>query len=199
LAYIQFLGQREPSPAQSIWLIFLVRIEASGAQLLADCGLFQGKKEWRERNWHSLPVPAEDIDGLLLTHAHIDHCGWIPRLVKQGFRGAIYATQATIDLCRILLPDSGHLQEQDAAYHNKRKSSRHHPALPLYTAQEAEVCLRYFPPIAFDHSEQISPDVSFRFVHAAHILASAKAEITISGYRGNRPVRLLFAGDIGRI
>jgi hypothetical protein len=105
----------------------------SGLQVLVDCGLFQGPKEWRERNWRDTPVPAKEIDAVILTHAHLDHCGWIPRLVKEGFRGAIYATPPTIDLCGIILPDSGHLQEEDARFYNKTKKSKHDPALPLYT------------------------------------------------------------------
>ena len=93
--------------------------------MLIDCGLFQGQKEWREKNWQDLPIPANAIDAVILTHAHLDHSGWIPRLVKQGFHGPIYATPATIDLCGILLPDSGHLQEEDAAFYNKMKASKH--------------------------------------------------------------------------
>ena len=101
----------------------------AGLQVLVDCGLFQGQKEWRERNWQDLPVPAATIDAVILTHAHLDHSGWIPRLVKQGFHGPIYATPPTIDLCGILLPDSGHLQEEDAEFYNKTQASKHHPAL----------------------------------------------------------------------
>ena len=117
--------------------------------MLVDCGLFQGQKEWRERNWQDLPIPAREIDAVILTHAHLDHCGWIPRLVKQGFHGPIYATPATIDLCSILLPDSGHLQEEDAAFHNKTQACKHHPALPLYTEEEAQQCMTLFRPINF--------------------------------------------------
>jgi metallo-beta-lactamase family protein len=106
---------------------------------LIDCGLFQGQKEWRERNWQDTPVPAREIDAVILTHAHLDHCGWIPRLVKEGFRGPIYATQPTIDLCSVVLPDSGHLQEEDAAFYNKRKVSKHDPALPLYTLKKRRI------------------------------------------------------------
>jgi metallo-beta-lactamase family protein len=166
--------------------------------VLVDCGLFQGKKEWRERNWHGLPLPAKDIDALILTHAHLDHCGWIPRLVTQGFRGPIYATPATVDLCGVLLPDSGHLQEEDAAFHNKFKTSKHDPALPLYTEAEAMECLQYFQPVAFGQEKAISPELSFRFVHAAHILGSSMAEITLRSNPAG-PMRLLFTGDIGRV
>src|SRR5262249_23404865 len=180
LAHIQFLGAAGTVTGSK----HLISLASPGSgnyklELLVDCGLFQGKKEWRERHWPRLPLEAGKIRGVILTHAHLDHCGWIPRLVKQGFRGPIYATQATIDLCRILLPDSGHLQEEDAAFHNQRKSSRHHPALPLYTAKEAEACLKYFQPVAFEKCEQICAELSFRFVRAAHILGSAMAEITL--------------------
>ncbi len=171
--------------------------DKAGLQVLIDCGLFQGQKEWRERNWQPLPVPPREIDAVILTHAHLDHCGWIPRLVKEGFRGAIYATPATVDLCGILLPDSGHLQEEDAAFHNKRKSSRHTPALPLYTVAEAEQSLRSFRAVPMGQTVDISPQLSFRFVPAAHILGSSMAQITLLD--NGRAVRLLFTGDIGRV
>lgn len=168
-----------------------------GIQVLIDCGMFQGQKEWREKNWRDTPIPAREIDAVILTHAHLDHSGWIPRLVKEGFRGRIYATPSTVDLCGILLPDSGHLQEEDAAFHNKRKSSKHEPALPLYTLAEAEESLQHFTPVDFGESKQLSPELSFRFVAAAHILGSAMAEVTL---RTNGSTRtLLFTGDIGRV
>lgn len=168
-----------------------------GFQVLVDCGLFQGQKEWRERNWTELPIPNKEVDAVILTHAHLDHSGWIPRLVKEGFRGPIYATPATIDLCSILLPDSGHLQEEDAAFANKRKSSRHSPALPLYTFEEAQQCLSQFQPIDFDTVKQLRPDFSFKFVSAAHIVGSSMVEITLK--LDGQSKRLLFTGDIGRV
>jgi len=148
LPYIQFLGAAG-TVTGSKHLINTSQNEGGkdGFQVLIDCGLFQGQKEWRERNWQDTPVPAKEIDAIILTHAHMDHAGYIPRLVKQGFRGAIYATQATIDLCSILLPDSGHLQEEDAAFYNKTHTSKHTPALPLYTMQEAQDSMQYFKPI----------------------------------------------------
>ena len=164
---------------------------------LIDCGLFQGPKEWRERNWQDLPIPAREIDAVVLTHAHLDHCGWIPRLVKQGFRGPIYATPPTIDLCGILLPDSGHLQEEDAAFYNKRKTSKHDPALPLYTFEEAQECLQYFRAVQFGEDQQLCPEASFRFVRAAHILGSSMVELTLKLDGTSR--RLLFTGDVGRV
>ncbi|MGA8541708.1 MAG: MBL fold metallo-hydrolase, partial [Terriglobales bacterium] len=157
----------------------------------------QGQKEWRERNWQNLPVAAHEIDAVILTHAHLDHCGWIPRLVKQGFRGPIYATQPTIDLCSVVLPDSGHLQEEDAAYYNKRKASKHDPALPLYTLKEAQDCQRLFKAVAIEQTTQLSPELVFRFVRAAHILGSCMAEVTLQ--TNGRSRQLLFTGDIGRV
>jgi len=143
-----------------------------GFQVLIDCGLFQGPKEWRERNWQDTPVPARAIDAVILTHAHLDHCGWIPRLVKEGFTGPIYATPATVDLCSILLPDSGHLQEEEAAFHNKHKTSKHKPALPLYTMQQAQQSLQRLKTVDFAETRQLCPELTFRFVHSAHILGA---------------------------
>ncbi len=169
----------------------------TGFQLLVDCGLFQGPKEWRLKNWTDLPVPARQIHAVILTHAHLDHCGWIPRLYKEGFQGPVYATPATVDLCGIVLPDSGYLQEEDAAFHNQQQSSKHTPALPLYTMEEARQSLARFRPVPFGESVQLAPELSFRFVRAAHILGSAMAEITLS--TNGRRRQLLFTGDIGRV
>ena len=168
-----------------------------GFQLLVDCGMFQGQKEWRERNWKDTPVPAREIDAVILTHAHLDHTGWVPRLVKEGFNGPIYATPATVDLCSVILPDSGHLQEEDAAFHNKMKSSKHDPALPLYTMQEALDCMKLFKPVDFEQTLQLSPELSFRYVHAAHILGSSMVELTLKQDGASK--RMLFTGDIGRV
>src|SRR6266496_221365 len=145
LPYIQFLGAAGTVTGSKHLINTSSDLNGKdGFQVLVDCGLFQGPKEWRERNWQDTPVPARDIDAVILTHAHLDHCGWIPRLVKEGFRGQIYATPATIDLCGIILPDSGHLQEEDAEFYNRHKKSKHDPALPLYTEEEAQNCLQYF-------------------------------------------------------
>ncbi len=198
MAYIQFLGAAG-TVTGSKHLINTTDDSTGrdGFQVLIDCGLFQGPKEWRERNWQEPPIPAQQIDAVILTHAHLDHSGWIPRLVKEGYSGPIYATPPTIDLCSILLPDSGHLQEEDAAFHNKRKSSKHTPALPLYTFEEAQACLPQFKPVQFDDSKQLRPGVSFRFVRAAHILGSAMVEFTLSD--SGRSRKLLFTGDVGRV
>jgi len=198
LAYIQFLGAAGTVTGSKHLLNAGSDSNGeSGFQALIDCGMFQGPKEWRERNWQDTPVPARQIDAVVLTHAHLDHCGWIPRLVKEGFRGPIYATPATIDLCGILLPDSGHLQEEDAAFYNKFKKSKHDPALPLYTLAEAQGSLQYFRAVPFGETKQLCPEISFRFVRAAHILGSSMVELTLRSDGQTR--RLLFTGDIGRV
>ncbi|MGB9234834.1 MAG: MBL fold metallo-hydrolase [Terriglobales bacterium] len=198
MPYIQFLGAAGTVTGSKH--LINTTYDSSGKQgfqVLIDCGLFQGQKEWRERNWQDTPVPAREIDAVVLTHAHLDHCGWIPRLVKEGFRGPIYATQPTIDLCSVVLPDSGHLQEEDAAFHNKKGTSKHTPALPLYTLGEAQECLQHFKPAEVERTVQLCPELSFRFVRAAHILGSCMAEITLE--TNGRIARLLFTGDVGRV
>ncbi|MCI0352210.1 MAG: MBL fold metallo-hydrolase [Acidobacteriales bacterium] len=198
MAYIQFLGAAG-TVTGSKHLINLSG-DTSGrdcCQVLIDCGLFQGKKEWRERNWQPSPIPPREIEAVILTHAHLDHSGWIPRLVKEGFRGPIYATPPTIDLCGVLLPDSGHLQEEDAAFYNRKGSSKHKPALPLYTEEEAEQSLQHFRPVEYEKTVQLRPGFSFRFVRAAHILGSCLVEISIE--QGDKQRALLFTGDIGRV
>lgn len=198
VSYIQFLGAAGVVTG-SKHLINTAVDEGgkAGFQVLVDCGLFQGQKEWREHNWQDLPIPAREIDAVILTHAHLDHSGWIPRLVKQGFTGPVYATPATIDLCGILLPDSGHLQEEDAAYYNKTRSSKHTPALPLYTMQEAQECLSLFKPVNQEEALKLSDELTFRFVRAAHILGSSMAEIALT--TNGKASKLLFTGDIGRV
>ena len=197
LAYIQFLGAAGTVTGSKHLINTGDPSGKSGFQVLIDCGLFQGPKEWRERNWRDTPVPAKEIDAVILTHAHLDHCGWIPRLVKEGFRGPIYATPPTIDLCGIILPDSGHLQEEDARYYNKTRKSKHDPALALYTFDEAQDSLQYFKPVQVEQDVRLSPEISFRFVRAAHILGSCMAEVSVQINGASR--RLLFTGDIGRV
>jgi len=198
LAYIQFLGAAGTvTGSKHLINSGTDSTGKDGFQALIDCGMFQGLKEWRERNWQDTPVPAREIDAVVLTHAHLDHCGWIPRLVREGFRGPIYATQPTIDLCGIILPDSGHLQEEDADFYNKVKKSKHDPALPLYTLAEAQASLQYFRPVQFGEVKQLCPQMSFRFVRAAHILGSSMVELTLQ--TNGRSRRLLFTGDIGRV
>ena len=197
LAYIQFLGAAGTVTGSKHLINTGDASGKNGFQVLIDCGLFQGPKDWREKNWSDTPVPAKEIDAVILTHAHLDHCGWIPRLVKEGFHGPIYATAPTIDLCGIILPDSGHLQEEDANFYNKKKKSKHEPALPLYTFEEAQKSLQYFKPVQVGPMVQLSPEISFRFVRAAHILGSCMAEVSLS--TNGHTSRLLFTGDIGRV
>ena len=197
MSYIQFLGAAGVVTGSKHLINTSDETGKQGIQVLVDCGLFQGQKEWRERNWQDLPIPAREIDAVILTHAHLDHSGWIPRLVKQGFHGPIFATPATIDLCGILLPDSGHLQEEDAEFYNKTRASKHHPALPLYTMEEAQQCLTLFRPVEIGQLKQLSGQLSFQFVRAAHILGSSMAEITLNA--DGKTSKLLFTGDIGRV
>lgn len=168
-------------------------LEHGGKKYLIDCGLFQGSKELRSRNWDGLPVAPNAIDAVILTHAHIDHSGYIPKLVKAGFRGPIYCTDATFDLCKILLPDSGHLQEDDAAEANRYGWTKHHPALPLYTEDDARESLQYFRPLSFGAPHGLTDELSFTFHRAGHILGAAFVRIT-DGYTS-----VLFSGDIGRL
>ena len=130
-------------------------IEHDGFRMLVDCGLFQGLKELRLRNWQSPPVVPSEIDAVVLTHAHLDHTGYVPVLARMGFRGAVHATPATCDLSGILLPDSGHIQEEDARYANFKGYSKHRPALPLYTEEEARRSLPLFRPLPFDQTLEV--------------------------------------------
>ena len=164
----------------------------AGGNVLVDCGLFQGYKQLRLRNWAALPVAAASISAVVLTHAHIDHSGYLPLLVKQGFRGTVYCTQATLELCAILLPDSGHLQEEEAAYANRHAFSKHQPALPLYTRDDALHCLKQFHAVAFAHAFEPVSGLRVSLWPSGHMLGSAFVEID----DGARSV--LFTGDIGR-
>ena len=198
MSYIQFLGAAGTVTGSKHLINSNSDASATGGfQTLIDCGLFQGPKEWRLKNWQDLPVAARAIDAVVLTHAHLDHSGWIPRLVAEGYRGQVYATPPTVDLCGILLPDSGYQQEEDAAFHNKQKSSKHDPALPLYTLEQARASLAQFSPIEFGKTLQLSPEIGFRFVRSAHILGAAMTEVTLTA-NGDKRV-CLFTGDIGRV
>lgn len=166
-------------------------IEAGGTRLLVDCGLYQGVKSQRNLNWRSLPIEVDSIDGVLLTHAHVDHSGMLPALTRDGYEGPIYVSPATQDLCEILLPDAAHIQEEDAAYANRKGFSRHHPALPLYTGEDAEKTLRQLEPVAFGESLRVG-GVGARFQRAGHILGAASIALEHEGRT------LLFSGDLGR-
>jgi metallo-beta-lactamase family protein len=168
-------------------------VEDSGMRFLVDCGLFQGRKDLRLRNWSSPPLRPGSIQSVVLTHAHLDHSGYIPLLVKEGFRGRIYCSEATFDLCKILLPDSGHIQEEDADSANRHGYSRHAPALPLYTEEDARRCLQYFRPVPFGHPARLGEDMTFALHRAGHILGAAMVEL-----RGGDGTSVLFSGDLGR-
>src|SRR3989344_2537535 len=162
-------------------------------RILIDCGLFQGLKTLRFKNWDQFPVNPAEIDSIILTHAHIDHSGYIPRLIKEGFKGKIYCTPATKELCGILLPDSGHLLEEEAEYLNRHKRTKHSPALPLFTQKEAEESLAYFEPLPFKQVKTIGAELSFEFQYAGHILGAASVIL----YAKNQT--LGFTGDVGRM
>lgn len=167
-------------------------VEFGGRRVLIDCGLFQGLKQLRLRNWAPLPVDPSSIDAVVLTHAHIDHSGYLPRLVEEGFRGSIHATQATTELCALLLPDSGHLQEEEACFANRHGTSHHAPALPLYTEAQARACLPRFQSHDFGASFEPVPGVFVRFHPAGHILGAASVHLVAE--TGS----ILFSGDLGR-
>lgn len=168
-------------------------LETAGLRYLVDCGLFQGGRPNKQLNWNPFPIKPERIDAVLLTHAHIDHTGYLPRLMRAGFRGPVFATEATIALLEILLPDSGYLQEQEAAFANKKGYSRHKPALPLYTVEEAEQALAQLRPVRFQ--EQVALEGLAGTWHpAGHILGSAILAVQINA--GGE--RIVFSGDLGR-
>lgn len=163
-----------------------------GGAILVDCGLFQGYKQLRLRNWEPLPVPAEELAAIVLTHAHIDHSGYLPLLVKQGFRGPIYCTAATADLCRILLPDSGGLQEEEADFANRHHTSRHAPALPLYTRADAVRALEQLRPVPWHHDFAPLPGLRATLSHAGHMPGGSVVRLD-DGQRS-----IMFSGDLGR-
>lgn len=162
------------------------------ARLLVDCGLFQGYKQLRLRNWAPLPVPAADIAAVVLTHAHIDHSGYLPLLVRQGFRGRIFCSAPARDLCRILLPDSGGLQEEEAAYANRHRFSKHAPALPLYTRDDAVRALRQFEAVPWHQEWEPVPGLRATLARAGHMPGAALVRLSAPG------CSVLFSGDLGR-
>jgi metallo-beta-lactamase family protein len=167
-------------------------LEIAGKRLLIDCGLFQGRKELRLRNWRPPPVDPSGLDAVILTHAHLDHSGYLPVLIRSGYEGPIYCTEGTNDLCGILLPDSGYLMERDAEYANREGFSKHHPALPLYTQRESEAALKYLRVVDFNADFALGEDLTFRLQPAGHILGAATVTLT------HGKERIVFSGDLGR-
>jgi metallo-beta-lactamase family protein len=167
-------------------------LESKGVRILVDCGLFQGLKNLRLRNWAPFPVKPKSISAVLLTHAHLDHSGYLPALAREGFKGPVYCSKATRELCKILLADAAHLQEQDAEYANRRGFSKHHPALPLYDTQDVKRVLRAFSSLAFNESHALREGPAARLRRAGHILGAATVELDWQGRR------IVFSGDLGR-
>lgn len=168
-------------------------LEIDGKRILVDAGLFQGPRALREKNWQPFPVDPQDLDAIVVTHAHTDHIGYLPRLVRQGYRGPIYATPGTLGIARISLPDGGRIQEEDARYANKHRLSRHDPAEPLYTEADAYACLKQFETVRYRTLHRLPGGAQFQFFPAGHILGSAFAEIYFPSGE-----RILMSGDLGR-
>ncbi|HQS59710.1 MAG: MBL fold metallo-hydrolase [Gallionellales bacterium 35-53-114] len=167
-------------------------LSSGSTHVLIDCGLFQGLKSLRLRNWDRLPLDLASLTAVVLTHAHIDHSGYLPLLVKQGFKGKVYCSSATLELCSILLPDSGRLQEEQAEYANRHKISKHHPALPLYTQEDAELALQHLHAIDFEEEVKVGSDITFCLYPAGHIPGAASIVMRDSN------TSIIFSGDLGR-
>ena len=169
-------------------------LESDGQRLLIDCGQFQGLKELRRRNWAAFPIHPASLHAVVLTHAHIDHSGLLPRLVAGGFHGPIYCTRGTADLCSLVLPDAGRLQEEDARLANRHRFSRHTPAMPLFTEADAYQALSHIEAVDFDRRLEVAPDLHAEFTNAGHLLGSAYVRVS----RPAGGARVLFGGDLGR-
>jgi metallo-beta-lactamase family protein len=167
-------------------------LEVGAHQVLVDCGIFQGLAQLRQRNWEPLPVAARDIDAIILTHAHLDHVGYLPRLVAQGYRGRVFCTPGTRDLATLVLSDSARIQEEDARDANRHGYTRHHPALPLYTLEDADLALTLLQPVGYQRPIPVAPGIEVEFLNAGHLLGSAFAKVTTSSQT------ILFGGDLGR-
>src|SRR5256885_7377535 len=173
-------------------------IEADAARVLVDCGLFQGMRELRERNWQEPPFNAASVDAVILTHAHIDHTGYLPRFVRHGFRGPVYCSRGTADLLKILLPDSARLQEEEADYRNRHKITKHLPALPLYTEEDAREALKLLQVVEnTGQSFQVIKGISAEFRIAGHILGSSHVLVHLNG-NSTQQRNVLFSGDLGK-
>jgi metallo-beta-lactamase family protein len=168
-------------------------LDGGRSRVLVDCGLFQGLKELRLRNWEPFPVPPDSIEAIALTHAHLDHVGYLPRLVAHGFRGAVFCTSGTADLCKLVLPDAARIQEEDARQANKHGYSKHEAALPLYTEPDAFRALSQLRPVSYGRAVEIANGVTVEFSPAGHLLGSAFVTCTLTDGK-----RILFGGDLGR-
>ena len=187
---IKFLGAAQTVTGSKYLLDF------DNFQVLVDCGLFQGPKKLRQRNWDEFPMPPAKIDALILTHAHIDHLGYLPRLVKEGFNGPVYCTSATADLARIMLLDSAKIQEEEARYANKKGYSKHKPAEPLYGVEDAEKTFKLLESYEYDEDVPLYKGVKIKFHDAGHILGSSWVEMKIRGKKQRKTI--VFSGDVGR-
>ena len=167
-------------------------LESDRARILLDCGLFQGLKALRQRNWQAPPLDVQRLDAVILSHAHIDHSGYLPRLVKMGFAGPVYCTRGTAELLRVMLPDAAHLQEEEAAFANRHRTSRHDPALPLFTGEDAASSLRLLRPVEFGAEFVPAPGAQARFTPSGHILGAGLVECRLGGRQ------VVFSGDLGR-
>lgn len=186
---LEFLGARDTVTGSC------TRIKHKGKSFLVDCGLFQGTKEVRDRNWSKFKIPPSDIEAVVLTHAHLDHSGYLPRLVKAGYSGKIYTSEATAKLCRLLLMDAAYLEEEFARYANQTGYSHHKPALPLFTRVDVEKTLELIEPVKRREWFQLDEHVSARFHRAGHIPGASYVEISFTG--SQKPQRILFSGDVG--
>ncbi len=191
MATLQFLGAARTVTGSKYVL------NVNGSRAMVDCGLFQGFKELRERNWNPLPVSPESISWVLLTHAHIDHTGYLPRLVREGFKGQVYATEATAALLQIMLPDSAKLQEEEAEYANRKGYSKHKPALPLYTEADARDALKLVRPVPYNEEFRLNKFLHAKFVSIGHILGSSYIEVNVTE-PNSEPLKIIFSGDVGR-
>ena len=172
-------------------------LEAGARRILIDCGLFQGKSELRQKNWGPMGVDPGTIDAVILTHAHIDHTGYLPRLIKNGFTGPVFASAPTRALLNLLLPDAGRLQEEEARFANEKGFSRHRPALPLFTEEDSRRALRLVRSSPFGSAIEIAPDLSFTFHRVGHILGAAFILIETTTAAGGK-MKIVFSGDVGR-
>jgi metallo-beta-lactamase family protein len=170
-------------------------LESDRHRVLVDCGMFQGLKALRTRNWAALPVAPESVTAVVLTHAHLDHSGLLPRLVSKGFAGRIFCTAGTADLCKLVLPDAARLQEEDAKRANRGRYSKHSPALPLFTERDAAAALARLQPFGFHRPAPVSPELEAEFIKAGHLLGSAYARVR---RRDGSGATILFGGDLGR-